>query len=57
MKLFFYVYITALYLAIQKENSEIVRLLIANPFIDVNLKNILQTKFNSINAQIQIFFL
>ena len=33
-------YYTALHYAVEKENVEIVKLLLSNPYIDVNIKNI-----------------
>ena len=36
-----YLYKTALYLAVEKENSEIIKLLLSNDKIDVNILNIL----------------
>ena len=36
-----YLYKTALYLAVEKENPEIIKLLLSNDKIDVNILNIL----------------
>lgn len=41
MKFLFYIsYVTPLYIAVKNQNIDIVKLLISNPNIDVNIKSI-----------------
>ena len=40
IELIFYIYKTALYLAVEKENIEIIKLLLSNDKLDINILNI-----------------
>ena len=40
MKFWVFFYLTALYLAIKKSNTEIVKIMLSKPGVDINIKNV-----------------